>query len=89
VRCLRRRLRLRETTLKHDPRRSVVGIDECHGRNTFRESHDEFALWPFTRFVYAFSAPIGYLFRPYIVYRSREATPKDELVGSRPRRRGW
>ena len=31
-----------------------------------------FALWPFTRLVHAFSAPIGYLFRPYIVYRSRE-----------------
>ena len=47
-----------------------------------------FALWPFTRLVHAFSAPIGYLFRPYIVYRSREAAG-DELVGSAPRRRGW
>jgi nitrate reductase gamma subunit len=46
------------------------------------------ALWPFTRLVHAFSAPIGYLFRPYIVYRSREAAG-DELVGSAPRRRGW
>ncbi|AET19028.1 respiratory nitrate reductase subunit gamma [Mycobacterium tuberculosis] len=43
-----------------------------------------FALWPFTRLVHAFSAPIGYLFRPYIIYRSRE-----ELVLTRPRRRGW
>ncbi|WP_440205433.1 respiratory nitrate reductase subunit gamma [Campylobacter coli] len=34
--------------------------------------------------VHAFSAPIGYLFRPYIIYRSRE-----ELVLTRPRRRGW
>lgn len=42
-----------------------------------------FALWPFTRLVHAFSAPIGYLFRPYIIYRSRE-----ELVLTRPRRRG-
>jgi respiratory nitrate reductase gamma subunit len=42
-----------------------------------------FALWPFTRLVHAFSAPIGYLFRPYIVYRSRD------LVGSQPQRRGW
>jgi nitrate reductase gamma subunit len=48
-----------------------------------------FALWPFSRLVHAFSAPIGYLFRPYIVYRSREAAAKDELVGSHPRRRGW
>lgn len=48
-----------------------------------------FALWPFSRLVHAFSAPIGYLFRPYIVYRSREAADKNELVGSHPRRRGW
>ncbi|HET6212437.1 MAG TPA: respiratory nitrate reductase subunit gamma [Micromonosporaceae bacterium] len=31
-----------------------------------------FACWPFTRLVHAFSAPVGYLTRPYIVYRSRE-----------------
>ena len=30
-----------------------------------------FATWPFTRLVHAFSAPIGYLFRPYVVYRRR------------------
>ncbi|WP_343230759.1 respiratory nitrate reductase subunit gamma [Yinghuangia seranimata] len=30
-----------------------------------------FAAWPFTRLVHAFTAPVGYLFRPYIVYRSR------------------
>ena len=48
-----------------------------------------FCLWPFTRLVHAFSAPIGYLFRPYIVYRSREVAAKNELVGSHPRRRGW
>ncbi|NRQ35755.1 respiratory nitrate reductase subunit gamma [Nonomuraea sp. NN258] len=30
-----------------------------------------FMLFPFSRLVHAFSAPIGYLFRPYIVYRSR------------------
>ncbi len=47
-----------------------------------------FALWPFTRLVHAFSAPIGYLFRPYIVYRSREVAGRD-LVGARPHRRGW
>lgn len=48
-----------------------------------------FALWPFTRLVHAFSAPIAYLFRPYIVYRSRKVASKDQLVGSAPRRRGW
>lgn len=34
-----------------------------------------FAVWPFTRLVHAFSAPVGYVTRPYIVYRSREASP--------------
>jgi hypothetical protein len=48
-----------------------------------------FALWPFTRLVHAFSAPIAYLFRPYIVYRSREVADNQELIGSAPRRRGW
>ena len=43
-----------------------------------------FALWPFTRLVHVCSAPVGYLFRPYIVNRSR-----DEQRGSRPARRGW
>jgi nitrate reductase gamma subunit len=48
-----------------------------------------FALWPFTRLVHAFSAPIGYLFRPYIVYRSRGAARPGAPIGSEPRRRGW
>jgi nitrate reductase gamma subunit len=43
-----------------------------------------FAFWPFTRLVHAFSAPVGYLTRPYIVYRSRDARP-----GLRSTRRGW
>jgi nitrate reductase gamma subunit len=43
-----------------------------------------FALWPFTRLVHVFSAPIGYLTRPYIVYRSR-----DVRLGARPAARGW
>lgn len=43
-----------------------------------------FALWPFTRLVHVFSAPIGYLFRPYIVYRSR-----DDVRGSQASKRGW
>ncbi|BBX71341.1 hypothetical protein MPSYJ_48020 [Mycolicibacterium psychrotolerans] len=48
-----------------------------------------FALWPFTRLVHAFSAPIGYLFRPYVVYRSRDTGRSGELIGSHPQRRGW
>lgn len=43
-----------------------------------------FALWPFTRLVHVFSAPVGYLFRPYIVYRSR-----DEHRGAQAPKRGW
>ncbi|XVU21486.1 respiratory nitrate reductase subunit gamma [Actinoplanes sp. CA-054009] len=39
-----------------------------------------FAFWPFSRLVHVFSAPLGYLTRPYIVYRSRDAAPA---------RRGW
>jgi nitrate reductase gamma subunit len=30
------------------------------------------AIWPYTRLVHMFSAPVGYLFRPYVVYRSRD-----------------
>ena len=44
-----------------------------------------FLIWPFTRLVHAFSAPFAYLWRPYIVYRSRG--PHDP--GSRSPRRGW
>jgi nitrate reductase gamma subunit len=40
-----------------------------------------FTIWPFTRLVHAFTAPFGYVFRPYIVYRTR--------TGGRPSRRGW
>jgi nitrate reductase gamma subunit len=43
-----------------------------------------FAAWPFTRLVHVFSAPVGYLTRPYIVYRSRA-----ELTPGRPAKRGW
>jgi nitrate reductase gamma subunit len=42
-----------------------------------------FAAWPFTRLVHVFSAPVGYLTRPYIVYRSRS------VEAGRPARRGW
>ena len=43
-----------------------------------------FAIWPFTRLVHMLTAPIGYLTRPYIVYRSRQDRP-----GARAPRRGW
>ncbi|WP_030861643.1 respiratory nitrate reductase subunit gamma [Streptomyces sp. NRRL S-37] len=32
-----------------------------------------FAAWPFTRLVHVWSAPVGYLVRPYVVYRRRTA----------------
>ncbi|MEU7750024.1 respiratory nitrate reductase subunit gamma [Nonomuraea sp. NPDC049158] len=38
-----------------------------------------FAIWPFTRLVHMLTAPLGYLTRPYIVYRSRA----DRSTGSR------
>jgi nitrate reductase gamma subunit len=44
-----------------------------------------FALWPFTRLVHVFSAPLGYITRPYIVYRSRD----DVQLGSHSPRPGW
>ncbi|GAB3430466.1 respiratory nitrate reductase subunit gamma [Flindersiella endophytica] len=43
-----------------------------------------FAFWPFSRLVHVFSAPLGYLVRPYVVYRSR-----DTELGARRPRRGW
>ncbi|GAA4126487.1 respiratory nitrate reductase subunit gamma [Actinomadura keratinilytica] len=43
-----------------------------------------FCVWPFTRLVHMLTAPIGYLTRPYIVYRSRDAR-----LGTRAPRRGW
>lgn len=44
-----------------------------------------FAVWPFTRLVHALSAPLQYLARPYIVYRTRDRHP----TGAREPRRGW
>ena len=44
-----------------------------------------FIIWPFTRLVHAFTAPVHYLFRPYIVYRSRDGRPS----ASTGIRRGW
>ena len=42
------------------------------------------AGWPYTRLVHVFSAPVGYLTRPYIVYRSRDQHP-----GGRRYARAW
>ncbi|MFH8249363.1 respiratory nitrate reductase subunit gamma [Microbacterium sp. B2969] len=44
-----------------------------------------FMIWPFTRLVHAFTAPIHYLFRPYVIYRSRDGRP----TAGRGIRRGW
>ncbi|MYV49367.1 respiratory nitrate reductase subunit gamma [Streptomyces sp. SID2888] len=49
-----------------------------------------FATWPFTRLVHVWSAPVGYLARPYLVYRRRAATPAPVARGvpaSEPRSR--
>ncbi|WP_347349231.1 respiratory nitrate reductase subunit gamma [Nigerium sp.] len=47
-----------------------------------------FAIWPFTRLVHVFSAPISYLNRPYIIYRSAgDARPVGTV--SRAPRRTW
>jgi nitrate reductase gamma subunit len=43
------------------------------------------AVFPFTRLVHAFSAPVQYVFRPYLVYRSRDP----RRLAARPTRRGW
>ncbi|HNP15151.1 MAG: respiratory nitrate reductase subunit gamma [Cryobacterium sp.] len=43
-----------------------------------------FLIWPYTRLVHVLSVPVWYLFRPYVVYRSR-----DDHRGARAIRRGW
>ncbi|TYB42535.1 respiratory nitrate reductase subunit gamma [Actinomadura chibensis] len=43
-----------------------------------------FCVWPFTRLVHMLTAPVGYLTRPYIVYRSR-----DVQLGMHRTPRGW
>lgn len=35
-------------------------------------------IWPYTRLVHMFSAPIGYFVRPYVVYRSKEVNAPDK-----------
>ena len=42
-------------------------------------------LVPYTRLVHMFSAPVQYLVRPYILYRSREP----QVLAERRPRRGW
>ncbi|MGA7835749.1 MAG: respiratory nitrate reductase subunit gamma [Acidimicrobiales bacterium] len=41
-------------------------------------------VWPYTRLVHVLAAPLGYVVRPYVVYRSRDA-----YGASRKTRRGW
>ncbi|NEC12895.1 respiratory nitrate reductase subunit gamma [Streptomyces sp. SID8014] len=43
------------------------------------------ALVPYTRLIHMFAAPVQYLFRPYIVYRSRD----EGQLAERGARRGW
>ncbi|WP_043652448.1 respiratory nitrate reductase subunit gamma [Streptosporangium roseum] len=43
-----------------------------------------FAIWPFTRLVHMLTAPVGYLTRLYVVYRSRD----EHRAGARDPRRG-
>ncbi|MGB3185869.1 MAG: respiratory nitrate reductase subunit gamma [Ornithinimicrobium sp.] len=57
---------------------------QAHGLSAFLL----FALWPFTRLVHVFSAPLGYVTRPYLVYRSRDAGGSGQM-GSRDPKRGW
>ena len=42
-------------------------------------------VWPYTRLVHVFSAPLGYLTRPYVVYRSRDPAHP----GARRYARAW
>lgn len=44
-----------------------------------------FSVWPFTRLVHVLSAPLQYVVRPYVVYRTRSP----HSTGSRATRRGW
>jgi nitrate reductase gamma subunit len=47
------------------------------------------ALWPFTRLVHVWSAPLAYLWRPYVVYRRRRgAAPAPRLTPAAVREAG-
>jgi nitrate reductase gamma subunit len=46
------------------------------------------AVWPFTRLVHAWSYPLWYLWRPYVLFRSRKAkAPNEPGTGGRKWRR--
>lgn len=45
-----------------------------------------FGIWPYTRLVHAFSAPVFYLWRPYLVYRTRDEVAQP---GQASTPRGW
>lgn len=45
-----------------------------------------FIIWPFTRLVHAMSAPFGYMFRPPIIYRTRDGR---SVAGASKARPGW
>ncbi len=47
-----------------------------------------FAAWPFTRLVHVWSAPVGYLRRPYLVYRRKQTAPAYDRPPAAPARRG-
>ena len=46
-----------------------------------------FMILPFTRLVHAFTVPLHYLFRPYIVYRTRDNAAMPVSLGNR--KSGW
>ena len=39
-----------------------------------------FCVWPFTRLVHAVSAPVGYVARPPVIYRSRDERRTHEIT---------
>ncbi len=45
-----------------------------------------FIIWPFTRLVHSLSAPVGYIFRPSLIYRTKN---NQSNSGNRKARPGW
>jgi nitrate reductase gamma subunit len=74
--------------LAFDPRPALMGEAPIGFQLHALVAFALFALWPFTRLVHVFSAPVGYLTRPYIVYRSRDARPGRQDGTHKPRP-GW
>lgn len=69
----------------------IIGVNGVAGAPWSFQLHSIFAflligIWPYTRLVHMFSVPVGYLTRPYVVYRSRK--PEADAVGRDPRP-GW